>query len=202
MALKSSIAAKTLKLMQAGGVLRWRDLAAHGVHPEHLRRLRAAGLLERIGRGLYALPNAPITENRTLAEACRRVPHGVACLLTALQFHRLTTQWPFEVWLAIDNKARRPRAEGIPLRIVRFSGAARTFGVEGHVIEGVPVKVYSPAKTVADCFKYRHKIGLDVALEALRDCWRQRRATMDDLWRAAAVCRVANVMKPYLESLV
>ncbi len=199
---KSPMTQKALQLMRSGGVLRWRDLAAHGVHPEHLRRLRAAGLLERIGRGLYALPNTAITENRTLAEACRRVPHGVACLLTALQFHRLTTQWPFEVWLAIDRKARLPRVAGIPLRIVRFSGAARTFGVEEHVVEGVPVKVYSPAKTVADCFKYRHKIGLDVALEALRDCWRQRRATMDELWQAASICRVANVMKPYLESLV
>jgi predicted transcriptional regulator of viral defense system len=193
---------QVLELIRSGGVMRWRDLEAHGVHPEQLRRLRAGGMLERTGRGMYALPNAAITENHTLAEACRRVPHGVACLLTALQFHRLTTQWPFEVWLAIDVKARRPRVEDIPLRIVRFSGAARTFGVEEHVVEGVPVKVYSPSKTVADCFKYRNKVGQDVALEALRDCWRQRRATMDELWQAAAVCRVANVMKPYLESLV
>jgi predicted transcriptional regulator of viral defense system len=199
---RSKRAETILDLVRIGGVLRPRDLAPHGIHPEYLRRLRAEGLLERAGRGMYELPGAAITENHTLAEASKRVPGGVACLLTALQFHRLTTQWPFEVWLAIDRKARLPKEDRIPLRIVRFSGKARTTGVEHHVIEGVPVKVYSPAKTVADCFKYRNKIGRDVALEALRDCWRQRRATMDALWQAAEVCRVANVMRPYLESLV
>jgi predicted transcriptional regulator of viral defense system len=182
-------------------VLRVRDLASQGIHPEYLRRLCRKGLLTRTGRGLYVATDASPTENRTLAEACKRVPHGVVCLLSALRFHQLTTQLPFEVWLAIDRRARRPEAAQPPLRIVRFSGAARTTGVEEHVVEGVAVKVYSPAKTVADCFKYRHKIGLDVALEALRDCRRQRRATADEIWSAARVCRVANVMRPYLESL-
>jgi predicted transcriptional regulator of viral defense system len=147
------------------------------------------------------LAGASFGEQFTLAEACKRVPHGVVCLLSALQFHDLTTQAPFEVWMAISEKAWLPRVAYPPLRIVRFSGAALTSGIEEHQIEGVPVRVYCPAKTVADCFKYRNKIGLDVALEALRACWKKRRATMDDLWEAAKVCRMANVMRPYLESL-
>jgi predicted transcriptional regulator of viral defense system len=123
------------------------------------------------------------------------------CLLSALRFHGLTTQAPFEVWLALDRKARAPRGGSPSLRIVRMSGRALTTGVAEHRVEGVPVRVFNPAKTVADCFKYRNKIGLDVALEALRDAWRQRRVTMDELWRYAQVCRVSTVMRPYLESL-
>lgn len=136
-----------------------------------------------------------------MAEAAKRVPHGVVCLLSALQFHELTSQAPFEVWLAIGEKARRPKVDYPPLRILRFSGAALERGIVTHAFENVTVNVYSPAKTVADCFKYRNKLGLDVALEALRDCWKKRRATMDELWQAAKICRVANVMRPYLESL-
>ncbi len=199
-------AERVLALARRTGLLRPRDLAAHGVHPENLRRLCDRGLLVRTGRGLYVPADVAPTENRTVAEVCKRVPHGVVCLLSALQFHGLTTQLPFEVWLAVDRavdrRVRRPGTDPLPLRLVRFSGAAFTAGVEEHRVEGVPVKVYSPAKTVADCFKFRHQIGLDVALEALRDCWRQRRATMDELYRAARVCRVANVIRPYLESLV
>lgn len=193
---------RLLQLAQQEGMLRVRDLARHGIHPESLRRLHKRGTLVRAARGVYVLVEAAPTENRTLAEACKRVPGAVVCLLSALRFHGLTTQMPFEVWLAIDRRARSPKEEQLPLRIVRFSGAARTTGIKEHRIEGVKVPVYSPAKTVADCFKYRHKIGLDVALEALRDCWKQKRATMDELYRAARVCRVANVMRPYLESLV
>jgi len=114
----------------------------------------------------------------------------------------LTTQSPFEIWIAIDHKARYPKESMLPIRVVRFSGKALTSGVEQHRIEGVPVRMYGPAKTIADCFKYRNKIGLDVALEALRDCYRSRKCTMDELWKYAKICRVANIMKPYLESLV
>ncbi|WP_459864738.1 type IV toxin-antitoxin system AbiEi family antitoxin domain-containing protein [Endothiovibrio diazotrophicus] len=131
----------------------------------------------------------------------RRTPHAVICLLSALRFHDLTTQAPFEVWLAIPNKAHAPKMEYPPLRIVRFSGAALTGGVEEHVIDGVAVHVTSVAKTVVDCFKFRNKIGLDVALEALRAAWAERRVSMDELWHYAKLCRVANVMRPYLESL-
>jgi predicted transcriptional regulator of viral defense system len=136
-----------------------------------------------------------------LAEVACRVPKGIICLLSALRFHTLTTQAPFEVWLAIENKAVAPKLNYPPLRIVRFSGTAFTDGVETHVVDGVTIRVTSVAKTVADCFKYRNKIGLDVALEALREAWHEKRMSSDEIWHYAKVCRVANVMRPYLESL-
>jgi len=199
--LAQSTSERVLELVQKSGVLRPRDLDVHGIPREYLSRLRKRGLLERVGRGLYVLSGADVTEHHGLAEACKRVPHAVVCLISALSFHELTTQAPFEVWLAIGEKTWRPRGTELPLRIMRFSGGALADGVEEHTIEGVPVKVYCVAKTVADCFKYRNKIGLDVALEALRECWRERRCTMDELWHYAGVCRVENVMRPYLESL-
>jgi len=201
MATRTTGTEKVLKLVRKAGVLRPRDLEPHGIPRTYLSRLCAAGKLQRIGRGLYVLPGSGATEHHSLAEACKRVPKGVVCLLSALRFHDLTTQAPFQVWLAIGEKAWRPRLEYPPLRIVRFSQAALRAGVEEHRIEGVPVHVYSPAKTVADCFKYRNKIGLDVAIEALRECRRARHCTMDDLWHYADICRVRNVMRPYLEAL-
>jgi len=193
--------AAVLKLIRRRGTLRARDLADSKIPRSVLRRMVADGVLANPERGLYVLADAEPSQHQSLIEANIRVPHGVACLLSALQFHGLTTQAPFEVWMAIGESARRPAVTNPPLRIVRFSGAALTMGVEEHVVDGVKIRVYSPAKTVADCFKYRNKIGLDVSLEALRDCWRQKRATMDDLHRAAVVCRVARVIQPYLESL-
>jgi len=193
---------QTLALVREAGVLRPRDLKAHGLSREYLRRLEQRGLILRSSRGLYMPADADLTESHSLAEACKRVPHGVICLLSALQFHILTTQAPFEVWMAIDGKARLPRVVYPPLRIFRCSGPAFSYGIEEYWIEGVLVRVYSPAKTVADCFKYRNKIGLDVALEAMNDAWRSRRATMDAIYRAAKVCRVDHVMQPYLEEMV
>ncbi|MGB5405254.1 MAG: type IV toxin-antitoxin system AbiEi family antitoxin domain-containing protein [Thiogranum sp.] len=192
---------KVLELVKKAGVLRPRDLEPYGIPRVYLSRLHRAGKLQRIGRGLYVLPGTNVSEHRSLAEACKRIPNGVICLLSALRFHELTTQSPFEVWLAIGEKAWRPRVESPPLRIVRFASAALSAGVEEHRIDGVSVPVFIPAKTVADCFKYRNKIGLDVAIEALRECWRSKRCTMDDLWQYAKICRVQNVMRPYLESL-
>ena len=189
-----------LEIVGEAGVLRPRDLDAHGIPRIYLSRLCDRGLLDRVGRGLYVLPDADVSEHHTLAEAGKRVPHGVVCLLSALRFHGLTTQSPSEVWLAIANKAWRPQVDYPPLRFVRFSGRTLEAGVEEHSIEGVLVRIYNPAKTVADCFKYRNKIGLDVALEALRDCRRQRRCTNDELWHYAKICRVANVMRPYMEA--
>ncbi len=197
-----SVEQKVLDLAAREGVLRPRDLQRKGLPTDYLWRLHQQAKLEKVGRGMYAIPGAALTEHQTITQAARRVPHGVVCLLSALRFHDLTTQAPFEVWMAIDVKARSPKEEIIPLRIVRFSGQALTAGVETRTIEGVKVKVYNPAKTVADCFKYRNKIGLDVAIEALRDCWRKKRATTDQLWHYAKVCRVARVIRPYLESLV
>ena len=197
----SAAADRILALAHDLGVLRLRDVTALGIHPEYVRRLTAAGQLIRTGRGLYVLPDADLTESHSLVEAAKRVPEGVVCLLSALQFHDIGTQMPRQVWLALDYKARRPRIDYPPLRIVRFSGEALNTGIERHTIEGVQVRIYDPGKTIADCFKYRNKIGLDVALEALREGWRARLFTMDKLWRYAAVCRVANVMRPYLEAV-
>jgi predicted transcriptional regulator of viral defense system len=184
------------------GAIRPRDLRARGFRPEYLWQLYKAGKLQRSARGVYYMNGADLTEHHHLVEAALRVPRGVVCLLSALRFHNLTTQSPFDVWMAIDRKAHFPATKDLPLRFVRFSGEALSAGVEAHQLEGVTVNIYSPAKTVADCFKYRHKIGLDVALEALRDLLRTKRASMDEVWRYARICRVANVMRPYLEALV
>ena len=197
----SSYIEKTLKLVKKAGVLRPRDLDAHAIPRQYLHLLEQAGKISRSGRGLYTLADIDVSENHTVAQAAKRVPHGVICLISALRMHGLTTQIPHQVWIAIDRKAWKPSVDYPPLSIVRFSGEALTEGIERRNIEGVPVKVYSPAKTVADCFKYRNKIGLDVVLEALRDFRAKRKATMDDLWAMARVCRVANVMRPYLEAL-
>lgn len=191
---------QVLEIVKRLGVLRPRDLDKYGIPRVYLRRLHERQMLQRVGRGLYTLGNAEVTEHHTFAEACKRVPHGILCLLSALQFHGLTTQAPFQIWMAIDQKARLPKVDHPLIRFVRFSGRALTEGIEERQIEGVPVKVYDPAKTVADCFKYRNKIGLDIALEALRDCRRQRKCTMDQLWHYGHVCRVPKVMRPYLEA--
>jgi predicted transcriptional regulator of viral defense system len=183
------------------GVVRPRDVEAGGFSRTRLERMTRAGELERVGRGLYVPKGAAITEHHTLVEAAARVPHGIVCLLTALRFHELGTQNPHEVWLAVDRKARKPVVDWPPIHLVRFSGEALTFGVETRRLERVPVKITSRERTVADCFKYRNKIGLDVALEALRAYLRSKKRSVDDLVRAARVCRVARVMQPYLESM-
>ena len=190
-----------LNLARERGIIRPKELDAYRIPRRYLYRLEQQGRLQRVGRGLYALPDAEPGEHWSLAEAAKRVPSGVICLLSALRFHELTTQAPFEVWMAIGQKAWRPRVEYPPLRVVRFSGTALRDGIEEHVLEGVRVPIFSPAKTVGDCFKYRNKIGLDVAIESLRECLRVRRCSRDDLWRYARVCRVHNVMRPYLEAL-
>ncbi len=190
-----------LSLTRKHGLIRPRDLVAQGLSRVALTRLVRQGLLTRVGRGLYAIPDRTVSEHGSLAEVARKHPQAIVCLLSALRFHDLTTQSPFEVWLAIPNKARAPKMDYPPLRIVRFSGAALTDGIEEHQVDGVTVRVTSVARTVADCFKFRNKIGLDVALEALHEAWRAKRVGMDELWHYATLCRVANVMRPYMESL-
>lgn len=191
-----------LALAQPSGFVTARAVRERGISPAHLERLTARGVLTRVSRGLYELTEgAAITEAHTLIEACLRVPSGVVCLLSALRFHDLTTQAPHAVWLAIDTKARSPRMAYPPLRVVRFGGATRTTGIERHRISGQEVRVYSVAKTVADCFKYRNTVGTDVAIEALTDAWRRRRVKMDALWEAAQANRVTNVIRPYLEAV-
>ena len=190
-----------LTLASTHGLIRPRDLAALGQPRVALTRLVRQGLLTRVGRGLYARPDRIVSEHGTLAEVASKHPQAIVCLLSALRVHDLTAQSPFEVWLAIPNKARAPKLEYPPLRIVRFSGSALTDGIEDHQVDGVTVRVTNVARTVADCFKFRNKIGLDVAMEALQEVWANKRVSMDELWRYATLCRVANVMRPYMESL-
>ena len=190
-----------LNLAHSKGVLRTRDVCAAGESRVALAKLVREGLLSKLGRGLYALPDRPFSENGALAEVSVKSEHGVVCLISALRFHELTTQQSSEIWLAIPHKAHPPKLDYPPLRIVRFSGAALTDGIEEHQIDGVTVRVTNVARTVADCFKFRNKIGLDVAMEALQEAWRAKRVSMDELWRYATLCRVANVMRPYMESL-
>jgi predicted transcriptional regulator of viral defense system len=178
------------------------DLQAAGIPRHYMYRLHKQGLLERVARGLYVRSDLEPTEHQTIAEVAKRVPEGIICLLSALQFHGLTTQMPHQVWLAIEPTKRRPKEPGLPIRLVHFSGQSFSAGIEERKIEGGKVRVYGPAKTVADCFKFRNKIGLDVALEALRDCQKQRKCSSDHLYQYAKICRVWNVMRPYLEAMV
>lgn len=188
-------------LLRRAGTARSRDLVAAGITRSQLSRMVAAGQLVRVGRGLYTLPDYQSGEHGALVAVAKRTPGVLFCLLTALRFHELTTQAPFEVWIAIGNKEHPPRLDYPPLRTVRFSEAALAAGVETHKVDGTQVRVTSVAKTVADCFKFRNKIGLDVALEALREARRTKKASVDELWQYAKLNRVANVMRPYLEAL-
>jgi predicted transcriptional regulator of viral defense system len=192
---------RLIRFVDQQTVIRTGDLERLAVPRNYLGRLVRAGKLERVGRGLYSSADHPPSENRTLLEVCRKVPQAVVCLSSALRFHELTTENPFEVWIALKPGAWSPRMDYPPIRVVRVSGDALTFGVEEHHVEGTKIKVYSPAKTVADCFKFRSKVGTELAIQALRECFREKKATMDELWEAAKVCRVANVMRPYMESL-
>lgn len=199
---KSSQSERVKALAEEIGVLRARDIASMGIPRVVLKRLCNQRKLIRTGRGVYVSAIGDITENHSLAAVTRQVPKGVICLLSALRFHGLTTQLPADVWLAISPHARRPKGAAASIRPVHFSGMALTAGIEEHFVEKVSVRVYCPAKTVADCFKFRNKVGLDVAIEALRDCWQQRKAKAEELRRYARICRVENVMRPYMESLI
>ena len=190
-----------LDLAQGKALLRPSDAVARGHSRLYLAQLAQRGLVHKVSRGLYALPQRKASEFASLAEVASKHPQALVCLLSALAFHGLTTQAPFEVWVAVDNKARAPQMPYPPLRIARFSGPALSEGVELHNIEGVPVKITSVPKTIADCFKYRNKIGLDVAMEALKEAWSAKRVSMDELWHYGQICRVQNVMRPYLEGL-
>ena len=192
---------QVLRLARTRTLLRARDLTQRGLPTIALTRLVQGGKLERVARGLYGLPGAAISEHRSLAEVSARVPKGVVCLLSALRVHEIGTQAPFEVWIAIPQHMVTPRLDQPAIRVVRMSDEALADGVERMRIDGVEVRVFSIARTVVDCFRFRNKIGLDVALEALRDGWSQRKFTLDDLWRHAASGRVANVMRPYIEAI-
>ncbi|MBM4047754.1 MAG: transcriptional regulator [Planctomycetes bacterium] len=186
-----------------GGIIRPSDFRDAGIPTVYLTRLCEKRVLERVGRGLYRLVDMDVTERHGLAEAAKRIPNGVVCLLSALVFHDLTDENPFEVWVAIDMKAWRPKVEYPPVRFCRFSGAALTQGIEQHRMEGVAVQVYSPEKTLADCLKYRNKIGLDVAVKALRRYLSRRgKMRLGELMRFARVCRVEKLMRRYVEAVL
>ncbi len=187
--------------MRRLGIVRPVDLEERGVPRRHLYRLLRQGLVERQSRGVYVARKHPLTAEHALAQVGKRVPAGVFCLLTALRFHDLTTQNPADVWIALPEKARKPHLEYPRLRVARFSGAALAQGIETHRVEGVDIRVYSAAKTVADCFKFRNKVGIDVAVEALRDFSRHHRGGATDLARFARICRVTRVMQPYLDAI-
>lgn len=172
------------------------------VHSQELTRLVREGVLERVARGTYRVTDRPVTEHHALAVVAAAAPQAVICLLSALSFHGIGTQVPFEVWVAVEGRSRRPAVRDLPLRVARFTGASFREGIEVHPIEGQQVRIYGAAKTLADLFKYRQKIGLDVALEALRDAWQRRLVTMDEIDHYARICRVHRVMRPYLEALV
>ena len=194
--------ARLLHVARRRGALSAREATQLGIHSQQLSRLVAEGRLQRVNRGQYRWPDHPVTEHYSLAVTVKALPNAVICLLSALSFHGIGTQLPADVWVAIDRRARQPRLAYPRLRVMRFGGPALTAGVEEHRIEGQLVKIYGVAKTLADVFKYRNKVGLDVALEALREAWRARRFTMDELDRYTRICRVHRVMGPYLELLV
>ena len=185
----------------ARAFFRQHEAAELGVRSRELRRLVDDGTVERVARGLYRLSAAELTEHHTRAAVCARVPHAIVCLLTALRVHDLGTQLPRDVWIAIPHKARTPRVPELPVRVVRFSRASLHYGVEKTVFEGVPARITSPARTVVDCFRFRRLVGKDVALEALRDALRDRRASADEIWRAAEACRAKSLVGPVLEAL-
>lgn len=192
---------RLVDLVRRRHIVRARDLKRARIPRNYLTRLVERGKLKKLERGLYTAESLPASEHISLLEVSRRVPKGVICLLSALAFHEIGPQVPSEIWIAIDGKAWAPRITSPAVRIIRFSGKALEYDIQQRQIGGGKIRVYSPAKTVADCFKFRNKIGTEIALEALRDCYRQKKATMNELFEAAKVCRVANVMRPYLESL-
>lgn len=197
-----SLECKVMAMTEKRTIFRARDLAAAGIPNFALTRLVAAGKLERVARDVYARVDAPLSAYRSLAEVSFRVPGGVICLLSALRYHEIGTQSPHDVWVAIPPGSTRPTIQSPRVRFTQMAPVSITAGVQSLDLDGVPVKLFCPAKTVADCFKYRNKVGLDVALEALRDAWEQRLFTIDELWGYAKINRVNNVIRPYLEMLV
>ena len=192
---------RAIQYVRQNGIVRPRDIEAIGIPREYLLRLYRQGRLNRTGRGIYTLPDASVTERHSYAEVAKRVPEAVLCLLSALAFHEITTQNPASVWIALSKGARTPAIASPSLRVSRLTGPSLSEGIEIHSVEGVSVRVYSTAKTVADCFKFRNKIGLDVAIEALKDSIRQKKATVNEIYRYAKICHVSNVIRPYMEAL-
>ena len=202
MSFTSTQRTRALDLLQARGIIRLKDFVAAGIGPETLARLVRENAVVRPARGLYRRPDAQVEAAHTLAEAAALVPKGIVCLISALQYHELTLQMPTAVWMAIERTAWRPKIDYPRIRFVRFTGDSLMDGVVRHRIEGVEVPITDPARTIADCFRYRGKVGLDVAMEGLREGLRRRRCTPDELWRYASKARIWSVMRPYVEAMV
>jgi predicted transcriptional regulator of viral defense system len=199
--LRPELTASDLRRAGVGTFFRPRDVVQLGLTHYRLQRMLADGRVERVGPGLYRLGDVEATEMETIAMVVSAVPQAIVCLLSALRVHEIGTQSPHQVWLAIDRKARKPVRLPAKTTIVRFSGPMLTYGVVAQSMQGVRVRLTNPARTVVDCFRYRRKVGLDVALEALRDGVRSRKATVGEIDRAAEVCRISSVIRPYLEAL-
>lgn len=196
-----SRATKLMRLTAKQPALSTRELSSAGIPARTLSRMTARGQLRRVGRGLYTSVDASPSAHQTVIEVTKQVPKAVVCLLSALEIHEIGVQAPFEVWIALPAGTHAPRSVGTALRVTRLSGAAFTEGIETVMLDGAPVRVYSLAKTITDCFKLRSKVGLEVALEALREGWKQRKVTMDQLQHYAEINRMTKVMRPYLEAL-
>ena len=200
--MNKSLTERVLAIARKRRIIRPRDLEQLGIPREYLLRLMRNGLLHRSGRGMYELSEASPTEHHSLAVVAKEIPQGVVCLLSALRFHELTTQQPSQVWVGIPVRGWYPNISTTAHEVVRYSEKTFKAGVDTHRIEGVTVRIFNPAKTIADCFKFRNKIGIDVALEALRDALRQRKATVDEIQHYANICRVSKIIRPYLEASV
>ncbi|PCJ12885.1 MAG: transcriptional regulator [Gammaproteobacteria bacterium] len=198
----SSKRQQVIDFMRKQTLVRPQDVVAAGLPRDSLYQLVKDGVVEKRGRGLYQLSDSDISEWTSYVEVQRRVPNGVFCLLSALVFHQFTTQNPHELWVAIPSKAWRPQVDYPPIRYITMSGAALDGCIETHCIEGVDIRVYSAAKTVADCFKFRNKVGLDVAIEALKEGWRHKKFTIDELMHCAEICRVTKIIQPYAETVL
>lgn len=192
---------RVLAIARKQKIIRPRDVEAIGVPREYLLRLMRQGVIQRTGRGVYEMSDSKPTEHHSLAVVATEIPKGVICLLSALRFHELTTQQPSDVWIGIPVRNRAPRKSTTKSRVVRYSEETIKAGVGVHELEGVPVRIFTAAKTVADCFKYRSKIGLDVAIEALKDALKRKKATVDEIERYAKICRVSRIIRPYLEAV-
>lgn len=201
MNIKTDHTQNVLGLAQKQGIVRSSDLVKQGIPRITLTRMVAKGQLENVGRGLYCLPDSEFSEKESLAMIAIRVPQAVFCLLTALQIHELTTQLPRKVWIAMPEGSHTPQIKYPPVKMIKYTGEAYSEGIEIIETDNVMLRVYNPAKTVVDCFKHRNKIGLDVAIEALKEVYTKKKATPDEIWFYAKICRVANVMRPYLEAI-
>jgi predicted transcriptional regulator of viral defense system len=191
---------KIQEIILQRGIVTSADIRKLGFSPKQLCYMKAKGILRRISRGVYTL-SGHVTANETFTEIALKIPHGVICLFSALQYHELTTQMPYESWVAIEKNSYYPRSLKPSVKIIQLTGKIFSSGIETHTDNGVSIKVYCPAKTVVDCFRFRNKIGIDIAIEAMRDVLSQKKAAYDEIWEYARICRMTKVMRPYLEAI-